>query len=84
MPKPLSLFTFGIECPYLPLLYSRIFLLLSFSDTPLIYNLRFIMEAMVETYTMEEVKKHNSKNDLWIVIHNKGMSPFLTVVWCTH
>lgn len=35
-----------------------------------------------KTYTYEEVAKHNSRNDLWMVIHNKvfDITPFIDEV----
>lgn len=30
------------------------------------------MEAMAETYTVEQVRQHNKPDDLWVIFHNKG------------
>lgn len=27
---------------------------------------------MAATFTLDDVRKHNSKDDVWMVIHNKG------------
>ena len=29
------------------------------------------MAAQAKTFTMEEVKKHNTRNDCWLAIHGK-------------
>lgn len=29
-------------------------------------------EVEVPTYTKQDVAKHNSKQDLWVIIHGKG------------
>lgn len=29
---------------------------------------------MAATFTLDDVRKHNSKDDVWMVIHNKGGS----------